>query len=487
LSICRRISLVLSALLALAASTAPDASAGQRLTLRPRAVTNGVSHQLAWRPCPIPELPTRECGELVVPLDYSEPRGATIALAVARVPAPDPAARIGSLFLNPGGPGQPGFEELPIMYAALPAALPARFDIVGFDPRGVGESAPVHCFASAEESAVFFAAEPRVPVGPDEEAALLRSYGDLGRRCGERNAALLPHLSSANVARDLDRLRQAVGDPRLTYWGVSYGTYLGATYVNIFPDRIRAMLLDGVINPPSYTSFDHGDGDVFGPDTTSFLRILSNQGSADALAAFLEECAAAGVARCAFAAPSAAETRARFDALMDRLRTSPAILIGPAGTLTVSYSLVVGFVFNLLYQPPTWPILTQALQQLDEGDTAGFLTTLEAIGAPPPTEYRNPFEARSASNCVDTDNPADPARYPVMAQAAEERTPHFGVLWTYMSLPCAFWPARDADRYQGPWDAPPACRSSCSAAGSIRRRPIPAPWRRRTRWRTRGY
>src|SRR5215207_9202120 len=255
-------------------------------------VAGGVADQLAWRPCPIPELPTRECGELVVPLNYREPQGATIALAVARVPATDPAARIGSLFLNPGGPGQPGFEELPMMYAALPAALPTRFDIVGFDPRGVGESAPVRCFASPEESAVFFAAEPRVPVGPDEEAALLRSYGDLARRCGERNAALLPHLSTFNVAQDLDRLRQAVGDERLTYWGVSYGTYLGATYANLFPDRIRAMVLDGVINPPSYTSFDHGDGAIVGPDTTSFLRVLSNQGAADTFAAFLELCAA---------------------------------------------------------------------------------------------------------------------------------------------------------------------------------------------------
>jgi pimeloyl-ACP methyl ester carboxylesterase len=419
-----------------------------------RPVAGGVVGQLAWRTCATTELPSRECAELVVPLSYREPQGATIALAVARVPATDPAGRIGSLFLNPGGPGQPGFEELPLLYAALPAALLARFDVVGFDPRGVGESAPVRCFASPEESAAFFAAVPRVPVGAAEEAALLRSYEDLGRRCGERNAAVLPHLSTFTVAQDLDRLRQAVGDPRLTYWGVSYGTYLGATYANLFPDRIRAMVLDGVINPPSYTSFDHGDGAVFGPDTTSFLRVLSNQGSADTFGAFLAECAAAGGARCAFAAPSAAETRVKFDALLDRLRTRPAILSGPAGTLTVTSSLVLDSVFQLLYQPPTWPLLAQALQDLNEGDTVGFLTALDGFGGPPPTEYRNPVEARAASNCVDTDNPADPARYLAMARAAEARTPDFGTLWTYTSLPCAFWPAQDADRYRGPWDAP---------------------------------
>src|SRR3954447_20139198 len=335
-------------------------------------VAGGVADQLTWRPCATAELPTRECAELVVPLSYREPQGAPISLAVARMPATDPAARIGSLFLNPGGPGNSGLQFLPGMYAALLPAVSARFDVVAFDPRGIGASAPVRCFASPAEQEAFMprvaelsGAVPRVAVGADEEAALLRAIDDLGRRCGERNAGLLPHLSTFNVAQDLDRLRQAVGDPRLTYLGVSYGTYLGATYANLFPDRIRAMVLDGVVNPPSYTSFDHGDGDVFGPDTDSYLRILSNQGSADTFEAFLEECAAAGVARCAFAGPSAMETRARAAPPTARLRTSPAILMGPAGTLTVTYSLVLGTVFQLLYAPSTWPILAQALQYLD--------------------------------------------------------------------------------------------------------------------------
>jgi pimeloyl-ACP methyl ester carboxylesterase len=427
------------------------------------ATTSGASDRLAWRPCPIAELPSRECAELVVPLSYREPQGTTIALAVDRVPATDPANRLGSLFLNPGGPGQSGFEELPVLYASLPAALPAHFDIVGFDPRGVGQSAPVHCFSSPAEQQAFMSqigefsgAAPRLPDGKDDETALLRSYEELGRLCGEApgNAGLLSHLSTFNVAHDLDRLRQAVGDPGLTYWGVSYGTYLGETYANLFPDRIRAMVLDGVIDPPSYTSFDQGDGGVVGPDTTSFLRTLSNQGSADTFGAFLEECTAAGVAGCAFAAPSTAETSAKFDALLDRLRTDPATLIGPAGTLTVSRSLVIATVFQLLYADPTWSDLAQALQQLDEGDTLGFLTTLQAFGGPPPDEYNNPVEARAAINCVDTDNPTDPASYPAMARSAEERTPDFGALWAYVSLPCAFWPARDADRYRGPWDTP---------------------------------
>src|SRR5262249_50501855 len=160
-----------------------------------------------------------ECSELTVPLDYDEPNGATIDLAVVRVPATDPAHRIGTLLMNPGGPGGSGVEGLPLMYVALPPEVTARFDVVSFDPRGVGESAPVRCFDSVEERTTFFAAMPTVPIGAAEEAARQRAAEELARRCGERNAKMLLHLSTGNVARDLDRLRQAVGDDQLTYLG----------------------------------------------------------------------------------------------------------------------------------------------------------------------------------------------------------------------------------------------------------------------------
>jgi pimeloyl-ACP methyl ester carboxylesterase len=410
---------------------------------------------IAWERCATTELPTQECAEFEVPLDYDEPDGATISLALARVSATNQDERIGSILLNPGGPGGSGVQALPIQYAALPEALQERFDIVGFDPRGIGESAPVHCFDNIAEliTFLFFADMPKVPVGPAEEAAWARAAEELAQWCGERNVETLPHLSTANVARDMDRLRQAVGDDALNYLGSSYGTYLGATYANLFPDTIRAMVLDGVINPPSYASFGHGDGDIVGPDTTSFLRILSNQGSEDALQAFFDQCAAAGPDHCAFAAPSAAETSAKFDTLMGRLRTEPMVVLGPAGTLTVTYSIVMDVLFNALYAAPKWSALAQGLQRLEQGDAAGFLVATGTLGAPLPTVYPNSLEGQYANNCLDTDNPGDPALYPEMARQAEERTPYFGTLWTYMAAPCAFWPAEDTDRYTGPWDA----------------------------------
>ena len=230
----------------------------------PGAAAAGIS----WQHCATPELPTRECGELVVPLDYDEPEGATITLAVARVPASDQAARIGSLITNPGGPGGSGVDGLTAACTArCPRRCPRNSTSSASTPAASARARPCAASPASPSGQPSSLRIPSVPIGDAEVAARQRAAAELARRCGERNAEILPHLSTANVARDMDRLRQAVGDDMLTYLGSSYGTYLGATYANLFPGRIRAMVLDGVINPPSYTSFDHGDGDVLGPDT----------------------------------------------------------------------------------------------------------------------------------------------------------------------------------------------------------------------------
>lgn len=441
--------MIFSLLLATASGVAASRAAGT-------PVANSSS-AISWRACATAELPTRECGELAVPLDYDERDGPTISLAVSRVPATDQSTRIGSLFLNPGGPGGSGLLGLPIQYATMPAKLHKQFDIIGFDPRGVGNSAPIHCFTSVAELNAFmsrYLAEWVAPANQADEVAAIAALKDVTQRCGELNAEILPHVSTANVARDMDLLRQAVGDEQLNYLGTSYGTYLGETYANLFPDKIRAMALDGTINPPSYTSFDHGDGKIVGPDTTSFLRILSPEASTAALNEFLAQCAAAGPDRCAFAAPTAEETHAKFDDMMTKLRGEPLVISGPAGTLTVTYSLVVYVVWNFLYLDPAWTTLAGALQQLATGNAAGFLAALPGgTGVPLPTQYVNTFDAQWAINCVDTDNPTDLATYEAMAKSAEERSPYFGKLWLYQSVPCALWPAQDGDRYEGPWNA----------------------------------
>ena len=169
-----------------------------------------------------------------MPLDYRHPGGGKIDLAVIRRRATDPAHRLGSLFFNPGGPGGPGTVVLPFAYRLFPAAVRARFDIVSFDPRGVGASTAARCFPSAAAETRLLAQVPNgFPVGAAEETDWHAGFAGMDAICAKRNDPVLSHMSTADVARDLDLLRQAVGDRALNYLGVSYGTLLGATYANL--------------------------------------------------------------------------------------------------------------------------------------------------------------------------------------------------------------------------------------------------------------
>ena len=259
---------------------------------------------------------------------------------------------------------------------------------------------------------------------------------------------------SKQLADSISASPSAAGDDQTTYLASSYGTYLGQTYANLFPNRLRAMVLDGVIDPLAYANAESGTGDVFGPDTSPFLRILSPQASYEAFEEFIARCADAGPSYCAFAAASAADTRARFDALMDRLRTEPVVASSAAGTLTITYSIAIEAVRGALYAAPTWSGLAQGLQLLEGGDAAGFLAATHSLPMPLPTIYRNGEEATPGSLCVDTDTPRTPALFQQMVLRATERTPYFGATWSHLTQPCVSWPARDTARYVGPWNVP---------------------------------
>ena len=188
---------------------------------------------LRWTGCGAPY----ECATARVPLDYDNPGGPTIPLALTRLPASDPPRRIGTLFVNPGGPGGSGVELLRGGDAQeiWTAEVRARFDVVGFDPRGVGESAPIQCFATDEAGADFFSGTPGFPYKPSHVDPFIATYARYGRICLRDNGPIMRHLSTANVARDLDLLRRAVGDDRLTFDGASYGSFIGNVYANLFP------------------------------------------------------------------------------------------------------------------------------------------------------------------------------------------------------------------------------------------------------------
>ncbi len=237
-----------------------------------------------------------------VPLDYNQPNGATISLALVRLPASDPAHRIGSLFLNPGGPGGSGVDCAlfagPFLYND---SVRAHFDLVGFDPRGIARSTALRCFGTPKQWGRIFTPFA-FPSTSAEEVQWMNADLYLDSNCAQRGGKIADHMSTANVARDLDQLRQAVGDEQLTYAGVSYGTMIGQTYANMFPGNVRALIIDGVLDPIAWTT---GSGDA---STVPFsTRLHSDIGAQATLEEFFRLCDAG---TCAFGPNSATRFKA---------------------------------------------------------------------------------------------------------------------------------------------------------------------------------
>jgi pimeloyl-ACP methyl ester carboxylesterase len=382
-----------------------------------------------------------QCATARVPLDYRQPRGTLISIAVLRHQAAGPGRPAGSLFVNGGGPTAQ-IQDFVADYPALPAVLRDRFDLITFDPRGFGFSSPVRCFSSmAAEDALLAPVEADpFPVGPAQTQVFERTYAALGAQCAGRAGALLDPETTADVARDLDLLRQAVGAPRLNYLGLSYGTGLGAIYANLFPATTGHMVLDGNLNPVTWTSggpvpssVKEGDG----PDTAAQTR------------AFLSRCGQQAASACAFAAGSPAATEAKFTTLLSRLRAHPVIIAGQALGYAAPFAIV----------PPRnvsgWPPAAAQLQQLwlATGGPAAPASAAASVGGPGPYEG---IEQTFAVLCSDTADPRNIGDYLAAARAGT-RLGGFGAAAAWEEAPCAYWPAgTEQDRYTGPWNRPTA-------------------------------
>ncbi|MGW6724386.1 alpha/beta hydrolase [Nocardia sp. NPDC055029] len=373
-----------------------------------------------------------------VPLDYHSPQGEQIELAVIKLPATDPGRRIGTLFVNFGGPGPSGVDRLrerarwPWLFSE---ELRARFDVVSWDPRSVSRSAPTSCFPSSDEQEAYFATFPGIPAGPGDEPEFFARSADIAARCGASAGPILAHASTTNTARDLELLRRAVGDAALTYHGISYGTQVGAVYANMFPGRVRAMALDGSLD-------FQGNVDGHGAD----LPLDTRQGVADAMAetfdAFLRDCSAAGP-DCAF---SAGDPKLKWIALAERARLAPIVVDGTPWT----YEQIVAAAGSLA-RPDTYADLAILLQQLFEAGTALLpAVTHDAVFAK--EHPGNRIEAFYSIQCTDSTVPTDPAVYSRVGAVEDLRVPYFGRTAVFNATPCAFWPAHDADRYTGPWN-----------------------------------
>lgn len=400
---------------------------------------------------PVPELDWVDCGggfdcaTAAVPLDYDRPSGPTVDIAMRRRPADDQANRIGSLFLNPGGPGGSGVDFVDAAEFLFAPVVLDRFDVIGFDPRGIGDSTPATCFDDRGDLVTFLRGQPVFPVTRAEEAQYIRTYGRLADLCAANGGRILANMSTADVARDLDQLRRAVGDERLNFAGYSYGSILGQTYVNLFPDRVRAVIVDGVLSPLDWV----GVGDA--ADIPFSARVGSAESAYDTLQGFLSDCDAAGLPACPFAG---GDPRAKYDALADRLRRAEFGVPSGGGQVPIGYDELVAITLGSLYSPYGWAELAAFLQFLYEATDpaaagAAYDVLVARLGGP----LDNAIVSFPAVSCLDSTNPSNPYVWPAAAAEADERAPYFGRLWTWASIPCAEWPVSDDDRYTGPWDA----------------------------------
>lgn len=394
---------------------------------------------LRWSSCPQAE--GFRCAGAEVPLDYRHPDGTRINLAVMMHRATDPGPRRRTLFLNPGGPA-PSLPSFPFLVRLFPKAVQERFDIVTWDPRGLGESNPVECFSSqaAEDR---YLAHTGLPVAnfplPDSRIdASIKGFAELGLRCLHRaGRPLLEHMSTADSARDLDLLRRAFGEPRLNYYGASYGTLLGDTYANLFPGRVGRMVLDANVDARKWgTRLGGGFPGAKGSFLPTFLRQGSDLGAKQTLNAFLDLCGEAGTARCPFSAGSPAATRSKFASLLRRIQVEPW-----SGAPT--YAEVVSEVVGSLYAVAAWDTLASRLEEEWNGRTPD---PLPADDGPHPS-VAGPY----GIYCGESPNPG-PGAFRRVERAAARRSGLAGEFFAWVTLPCADWPVHTADAYRGPWN-----------------------------------
>ncbi|NYD48180.1 pimeloyl-ACP methyl ester carboxylesterase [Actinomadura luteofluorescens] len=420
--------------------------------------------KLDWYKC----YDTAECATVRLPLDYDDPKGATTEIAVLRVRARNAKKRIGSLFVNPGGPGGQGTA---IAYQApyfLGKDVLDRFDIVGFDPRGIGFSSNVACFKSTKDQTLALAGmNVAFPVGAKQEAAYVKSAKAVGKGCSTTGKKLAGAMSTAEAARDMDVLRRAVGDKKLSYLGFSYGTAIGQYYANMFPDRLRAVVVDGVINPVSWAGTRKTENQILDD------RLRSADGAYKALREILVRCGKAGRKKCQFAAYG--DPVKNFDVLAKRLKAKPADIEGEM----VTYADLVGGVLGALYDPSGYEVVDAMATDLwqatspasSSAQAAKARKALAARIAERRAEvrrqkeaaekvtakdfpYDNSLEAFSGVTCTDGLHPKKAGSWPALTAASDRRAPYFGRAWGWGSVQCArdAWKVRDEDAYTGPFN-----------------------------------
>ncbi|MGI9597963.1 MAG: alpha/beta hydrolase [Acidimicrobiales bacterium] len=392
-----------------------------------------------------------ECAKIRVPLDYDRPFGSTVEVQMVRIPASDPENREGAILLNPGGPGGSGIQFVlgfgPFAGDVFGQEVTQRFDLVGFDPRGINLSSPVRCFSNLDRA---FEATPPVPfpLTAFEESLFAEADRELARACRRRPPArgVGSPTSTNNVAKDMDVIRASMGDEYTHFLGLSYGSYVGNVYANLFPDRVRSVVIDGVLDPIAWVNLE--------AEVPFSTRLRSDEGAAETLEEFFAQCEAAAPGNCALAPNS----KQRYAAIADALRAGPAELIDPSSgeTFLVTYQDLIGVTLGELYNAFGYSFLAFIIADLEAAIAAPAEVEASVSAAQVALareRYVNIVEGFPSVGCVDTTNPTSYDAWSQAGAAADAEFGYFGRLWTWASSPCAQWPFRDRDRYEGPFTA----------------------------------
>ncbi|WP_418288057.1 alpha/beta hydrolase [Mycetocola zhujimingii] len=365
-----------------------------------------------------------ECATVAAPMDWENPEDGEIELALIRQQAPGDA--IGSLFVNPGGPGASGYDFVrdSVDYAT-DSRLQERFDIVGFDPRGVGRSTPVTCLDAEEMDEYLYglaASERGSEAWIDELEASAKEYGDA---CAANTGESLEFTDTVSAARDLDLMRAVLGDDKLYYLGYSYGTFLGATYAELYPKKAGRLVLDGAIDP-STSNFE--------------VNLTQAKGFESALRAYLEDCL--GSSECPFSG-TVDDAMATIGALLTSVDASP--IKNTDGRMLGANSLLTAIIYPLYSPESGWPLLSEMFADVMSGSAEYAFSFADAYNGrnEDGTYSDNSTEAFSAYNCRDYTYNDDPAKMAEEAAALAEAAPTIGPFFGYGDIGCANWPYPD--------------------------------------------
>ncbi|MET8947581.1 alpha/beta hydrolase [Streptomyces sp. NPDC004542] len=410
-------------------TTAADGAAEAALAALPHrtpsALTSYYTQRLTWRSCGVPGF---QCATMKAPLDYDKPGAGDVRLAVARKKATGKGKPIGSLLVNPGGPGGSAIAYLQ-QYAGIgyPSQVRSRYDMVAMDPRGVARSEPVECLSARQMDAY-----TQTDVTPDdrkETNALVKEYRKFAEGCGAHDSRLLRHVSTVEAARDMDILRAVLGDRKLNYVGASYGTFLGATYAGLFPARVGRVVLDGAMDPSL---------------SARRMNLDQTAGFETAFQAFARDCVRHSDCPLGHRGTTPAQVGDNLKAFFRKLDAHP-VPTGDAGGRKLGEALATTGVIAAMYDQEAWPQLRAALASaMKNKDGAGLLALSDSYYERDAAgHYTNLMYANAAVNCLDLPAAfATPDQVEKALPTFEKASPVFGEGLAWASLNCAYWPVK---------------------------------------------